>query len=153
MVPQSVTHRSDTTLEKQLILESSHHPAQQCLVRVPYDAHTRELDLGRVLHDVLVDCTFRLTQWCHTHIPTRSFTTTHSPSTSPSQVCSPSRNSSWSPSRTSQSSTSSSASTACTLLQAPLAKALTRRSESTIEPSRKSSAKWLNGVNSTKPEA
>ena len=46
--------QSDTTLEKQLILESSHHPSQQFLVNVPYDSRTRELDLGRILHDILV---------------------------------------------------------------------------------------------------
>ena len=40
-----------TEMKKVLIIESSDHPPTQLYVDIPYNSQTRELDLGRVLHN------------------------------------------------------------------------------------------------------
>ena len=38
-------------MKKVLIIESTDHPSTQLYVDIPYNSQTRELDLGRVLHN------------------------------------------------------------------------------------------------------
>ena len=41
-----------TSMQKVLIIESSDHPSTQLHADIPYNSQSRELDLGRVLHNL-----------------------------------------------------------------------------------------------------
>ena len=44
-------------MKKDLIIESSEQPSCHLHVEIPYNASTRELDLGKVLHDLFLPTT------------------------------------------------------------------------------------------------
>lgn len=49
-----------TTLRKDIIFEYSDMPSEQIQANIPYNSETRELDLGLVLHNHLIESTISL---------------------------------------------------------------------------------------------